>query len=109
VPEHHAPALLPREFLKLRGDSLADATKPFDSARFPDSDTYITAQGFGSFSNHDDGIRFAFPMLSAKVRRELLDLIRDLGNENGVRFRSKTGVERDPSGMASMTSTTITR
>ncbi len=56
----------------------------FGSAGLATSNRYAAAQGFRSFGNNNNGIRFAFPVLPAKVCCDLLHFIRDLRNKNRI-------------------------
>ncbi len=100
VSEHDVARFLAGEAAQLRRDARPRATQPVGGAH-PALDHRLPAPaGRSALRHHDDGVLLAPPLALADGLRHLLEVVGNLGDEDGVGVGGDAGIERDPAGVA---------
>jgi hypothetical protein len=101
MAEQHAASLATDHLFEIGGDAEPDAAQPLlarSRAQF-DDDTPAT-NGYCTFCGHDDAEPRAQPLTGEDVIRNLVQIERNLGDEDDVGAAGNTGMQGDPSGVA---------
>src|SRR5271167_2426099 len=100
MSQDDAPAFAASEFLELCGNGFGDAAEAFYAAEFTALDGYVSTHRLGAFGDDDDSVGLAVIELALEVGSDVLDGVGNFWDQDGVGAPGESGVESDPSGVA---------